>query len=615
MMIAGEDDDNGNFCQELLALLSTSFGPCAGKKLCVGHGGSATITSEGLEILDVAFERKRESERKGVVSAKELHLAKVIRDTCTNHVRSVGDGSIYLGILALAGLSELGRLATPETFEQSRRLLQLAQDFGALVSAFESLLDTCLRGCAEEVPLNCREACLGAISNLARTKLACKCSPRSAKLLSALIVGLVDRSTSSSNRCQLEGNAFAKALAQHLSAWTDFSPVLTVPDALLSRSQVLEGIFVNLSPASVIRPERERNAAEATTVRFVAVSCPLDDFSIGAAEAAVGVQSSAEYARASHGFERLAQRRLERLKAALGVSAVISTAKLGDRVKMFAKDLGLDLFFCPCEEEVRRLCSAFGILLCSEASVASLDESGSGHGDNGGGSLVVGVAGELKVLSKGSALILGATHPEPARAASLQTILLCAPTPALCSQYETLIAQAIRVVAASIERGGHGDGDGGGGSMMIVVVPGACLVERRLLWLISDFLAEGACEGNLRDSIALGLSIVKEMAREVLAAAAGNLFGSQQGVAAREGLLLVPLDSDGSAAGGNVGECCEGHRRHDCGNILRTSVLDGEGRRQARGDPREWGIGHPAAYYRQAYGAALQFLHQQLRLM
>ncbi len=216
------------------------------------------------------------------------------------------------------------------------------------------------------------------------------------------------------------------------------------------------------------------------------------------------LQSSADYARASDGFERLAQRRLGRLKTVLGVTAVLSTAKPGNRVKMFARQLGIDLLFCPCEREMQRLCAAFGILLSSEANLAAYwgegegKEGGKGNGkrgdgnangdDNGGLDLLVGVARELRVLSKDSALILGATPADPATSATpFQTILLCAPTPALCSQYERLVAETIRVVAASI--GSTGDNSDGGGRMS--VIPGACLVEKRLVWLIDGFLAGG----------------------------------------------------------------------------------------------------------------------------
>ena len=244
-------------------------------------------------------------------------------------------GSVHLGILAAAGLSELRRLAALGSLERSRGLLRLTQDFGALVRAFEGLLEVGLQAGTKEIPLRCRAACLDTISDLARTKLSCKCSPRHAKLLSGLVVNLVDRAAaaeaeSSGNNgnqghSKGAGSNSACTLARHLAAWSDFTPVLTVPASLLSRSQVVEGIFVNLSSASVshcrrrqhshphsvfffshisqadpscgsgfrfgshqvIRPERERGAG---LVRFVTLSCKLDDFSVGAADAAVGVK-------------------------------------------------------------------------------------------------------------------------------------------------------------------------------------------------------------------------------------------------------------------------------------------------------------------------------------
>ncbi len=91
-MRTADEDEVRAVCSELLPLLATSFGPCAGKKLCVGPGGNATITSEGLEVLGLALERKRESENRGGATAKQLHLTKVIHETCANHVRNVGDG-------------------------------------------------------------------------------------------------------------------------------------------------------------------------------------------------------------------------------------------------------------------------------------------------------------------------------------------------------------------------------------------------------------------------------------------------------------------------------------------------------------------------------------------
>lgn len=81
--------DEGNARTALLStLLSTSYGPCACRKLCVGHGGAASVTSEGLEILRIATERPR---GEGIGSLAS-YVDRVVRETCVKHVQVVGDG-------------------------------------------------------------------------------------------------------------------------------------------------------------------------------------------------------------------------------------------------------------------------------------------------------------------------------------------------------------------------------------------------------------------------------------------------------------------------------------------------------------------------------------------
>ena len=82
--------DEPDRAKYLATLLSTSFGPCGARKLCVAHGGASAITNEGLEVIQAAIGHL--GERGGDKLAS--YPTALVRDTCNKHVQTFGDGGI-----------------------------------------------------------------------------------------------------------------------------------------------------------------------------------------------------------------------------------------------------------------------------------------------------------------------------------------------------------------------------------------------------------------------------------------------------------------------------------------------------------------------------------------
>ena len=101
----------------------------------------------------------------------------------------------------------------------------------------------------------------------------------------------------------------------------------------------------------------------------------------------------------------------------------------------------MELFFCPEESQVRRLCAAFGIPLADSAAAGG-----------------AGIAeGKVSVVSKANVLILCARSEkwETKEAGEegkddRRTVLLCSPSPASCSQHGRLLRQCLQLVHKAV---------------------------------------------------------------------------------------------------------------------------------------------------------------------
>lgn len=375
----------------------------------------------------------------------------------------------------MAGLSEVYRPSTARIPERNRRLLQLVQDYDQVLTSFDAIFDECLSQCGKTVPLRNRKELAEVVFNLVFTKLSCKCSARNSGHLSTLLVSLFGLGGEESKVVERD----EEGLASLLDFYDRHSPVLGVPGDLLSRSRIVDGVCLTLGPACSEIDERRDSAEEA---RFIVTKCSLDDFSVGS-DAAVSVRSAHDYARATASFEDLTRERLVALRQGCGATAIVSTVKFGERARCLAREVGIDLLFCPEEEEVDRLCAAFGVLPLTEAGPSAQAAS-------------TGLARVL-IFSRGSSLILAA-KPWGCEAAIVgaKTLVLCSPTPA---HHARLVRESLRVIASSVSEGA------------VTTVPGACAMERRLLGAIGAALREG--EVVLGASHRLGLEILGIMAR------------------------------------------------------------------------------------------------------
>ena len=106
--LARADEVGCERLRSVAALVSTSYGPCGGKKLCVGHGGASVVTSEGMEILDAAAGHLEAGSEGGGLQA---YASKLVRATCANHVKAFGDGEAPFIVL----LSDNPRLPCTST--------------------------------------------------------------------------------------------------------------------------------------------------------------------------------------------------------------------------------------------------------------------------------------------------------------------------------------------------------------------------------------------------------------------------------------------------------------------------------------------------------------------
>ena len=88
--------------EDILRVVSTSFGPCGSKKMCVDHGGKAVITNEGAEILSKTEEREQIRGRTSSGASANTstgdrerlshYLVKMTQDSCRKHSLTTGDG-------------------------------------------------------------------------------------------------------------------------------------------------------------------------------------------------------------------------------------------------------------------------------------------------------------------------------------------------------------------------------------------------------------------------------------------------------------------------------------------------------------------------------------------
>ena len=483
-------------------------------------------------------------------------------------------------------------------------MLQLTLDFQKLMHTFDAFLDSCLTECSRKVPLDGKDAGMDALFKLVFTKLSCKCSPRIGKLLSKLVVELLKKACSrdrAGKNDEGDREFFSECFVDSLDFYTRFNPSISASDMLVSKSEVLEGICMTLSstgsvsfPAKLIDPPHptplctysssslcfpflqviQHDRASNKRLQFMVLKSSIDDFSAGV-ESGVQVHTSEDYHRVTDSFESVVQQRLERLKMALEVNAVISTVKFSNKVKMLANQMGMELFFCPNEDEVHRLCSAFGMLAQGGYSCGATSKEDA---------KMITSCGQFRVMSRGATLILNIQAPchttGEAQKMTLQTILLCAPTPASCSQYTRLLNQSLKLVRSAVIECPM---------LHLAVVPGACFVEKRLLGHISDALLEW--ESSAEGSLALGLGIFKEMVKGPLNAASANILGHKK--------LLMVVDPN--------------NRHTHALNLLNN--CPGAGTKCVVSNPIDLGILHPACYYKQTYDSALQVVHQLLRLM
>ena len=488
-------------------------------------------------------------------------------------------GSIHVGLLALTGIANFQRLGN-QSNEDRRRLLQLVQDYGKVADAIDGILDDCVSACAETVPLESPERVGILVSKLALSKLSCKCSPGNSRRLCGLVSGLLDLEKEGDG-CHHAGAAVwcAERFLTLLDFYCDFDPILAVPDALLSQSRVLQGVCANVSAVGSLllaRRDPERPS------RLVAAKCSLDDFSLASAEASIAVGSGDEYCEVTGNFEALCRGRLRALREGCGIDAVVSTKAFGAKLQGFARELGMELFFCPEEDQVDRICSALGILPMQDFAA--------------GGALSSARA-KLALITKSGAVVLNARACESAGSGSgheaCRTVLLCSPNPTTCEQYRRLLRQSIKLVRAAVERV---EGRAAGTSAIVRVVPGACAVEKRLLRAI-DATLRGDSPAPMEDSIRLGLETARVMAKEPMAALAGSMAGTSAREGRREVLqsLLDPSDA----------VLCLDLFAEDCSQGFSKRVTD----------PGELGVLAPARAYHQAYRSALQVVHQVLRLM
>ena len=232
----------------------------------------------------------------------------------------------------------------------------MVQDFGNVFEAIDRLLDSCFSDSSKTVLLSNKGETLDSATQLILTKLSSKLAPKCSRILSDLLVKLLDVRGGD----ERDGPpSFQRAFLDVLRFSVQFDPILAIPDALVSQSLVMDGICANLSAAgSLLLPKRDRKAK----VRFVAIEGSLEDLSLeSVAAASVAVGSEEEYLRVTGGFEAVVRERLERYRTRWGVGAIVSTRRFGDKVRLLAMELGMELFFCPEESQVRRLCAAFGI--------------------------------------------------------------------------------------------------------------------------------------------------------------------------------------------------------------------------------------------------------------
>ncbi|UPR03975.1 hypothetical protein HOP50_14g73060 [Chloropicon primus] len=431
-------------------------------------------------------------------------------------------------MLALAGTATVRRIIESGTPRDKRRLLQLVQDYGSLIQSFEGMYHASVSECGKMIPLEAgnEDIVADAVMKLVFTKLSSKCSPSNSRRFSHLLKKLL---------------------------------------------QVVGGICAHLSSAGS-RVAKSRDPEK--TKRFIVAASSLEDFSIASCDkASVVVESSVDYLRVTNDFDALVRQRLRNLKEVWKVDAIVSTKSFGGRAILFAEQLGLELFFCPDQTQVDRLCCAFEIipLDCYELSQRNF----------------TGAECQLVVMSKNSTLLLNARRPPPDRVnrccePSMKTILLCSPNASSCAQNSRFLRESVNLVAGAVEGNRQKEA-------FMKIVPGGCAIEKLLLHQIEGCLS--GCAG----SKLFGLELLREMVKDQLTWCYNNASGSGSRKAKKE-LLTNLLDTSSTSA-------CVLDLRNCGGRVLNR-----------KHNPLLLGIVHSAKAYREAYQSALQLVYQVLRL-
>ena len=359
----------------------------------------------------------------------------------------------------------------------------------------------------------------------------------------------------------------------------------------------------------VRKPRRQPFVSGEACLKFVAVNCLLDDFDCSGLDSSVRVQSSNDYARVTNSYESLTFRRMQMLKSKCGVNAVISTQKFGDIVKLFGQQLEIDLLFCPEEDEVRRLCFAFEIPVLDDLAALSQDERNGNKdplSDHDKVTSWIGEAKDIKILAKGSALILQVTLPETSCNRKLQSIVLCAPSYASCKQYSRLLNEALVVVAQTLESNVSDDGG-------VEIIPGACLIEKLVLIEIANILTHQQAS-SLHSSLCFGLEILQEMVRAPAVALGENMIGKDDTRVWKQFLHAMRDPAHEAFALNLLGG---GQSEDSCSGILsdKTIGFTSVTRRRCVQNPVDIGVVHSHRYYGQMYRLALQLFYQMLRLV